>query len=127
MLAKFGDVMHDGQLQEFARTVVEGQHRETVVRAELQALTKGMTRETIPSADIINHAARERIAATKIREIRPGVFLMASRRASQRAFDLLATGADRAGAVQAKLQELVNLALYRAARDAKEQIESNVA
>lgn len=124
MYLKHGDVMRDGRLEELARAAVEGEHRQTVVQAELRALTRGMVQSTIPPASVINDAARTRIAATQIRNVRPGVFLMASRRASRQAFELLAAGTDRAGAVRAKLQELVNLALYREARDAKERVES---
>lgn len=124
MLAKHGDVMRDGRLEELARAAVQGEHRQTVIRAELRALTRDMVRTTIPSADVINGAAQARVAATRIRDIRPGVHLQAARRAGAQAFALLSTGEDRAGAVRGKLQELVNLALYRESRDAKENVES---
>jgi hypothetical protein len=124
MFAKHGDVMRDGRLEDLARAAVNGEHRQTVVQAELKALTRGMVRATIPPAAAINAAAAARIAQTRIRDIRPGIFLQASRQAARRAFELLASGNDRAGAVRAKQQELVNLALYREARDAKERVES---
>lgn len=122
MFAKHGDVARDGRLAEEARRVVHGEHRQRVVFAELAALTKGLQRTMVPSADVINAAARQRIAATRIRDLRPGTFLMAAQRASRLAFDLKER--DRAGAVRAKIQEAINLALYREARDAKERVDT---
>jgi hypothetical protein len=124
MLAKHGDVMRDGRLEELAKAAVAGEHRERVIRAELKALTRGLEESTIPSAAAINAAAKRRVDGSRIRDIRPGVYLMAAQRASRQAFKLMASGEDRAGAVRLKLQELVNLALYRQARDAHERVES---
>lgn len=126
MRATHGDLVLDGRLPEAAQAAVYGEGRQQVIQAELRALTAGMVKGTIPPADVINAAAQQRIADTRIRDVRPGQFLMAARRASQRAFDLLATHADRAGAVQAKQQELINLALYREATKAKEAVDSAV-
>lgn len=126
MRATHGDLVLDGRLPEAAQAAVYGEGRQQVIQAELRALTAGMVKGTIPPADVINAAAQQRIADTRIRDVRPGQFLMAARRASQHAFDLLATHADRAGAVQAKQQELINLALYREATKAKEAVDSAV-
>jgi hypothetical protein len=123
MAAKHGDLMEGGGLRAAAQRVVEGEHHAEVVHAELAALTKGMAATTIPPAETLNHMARERIAQTPNRDLQPQLHLQAARHASQRAFTLLGKG-DRAGAVQAKLQELLNLALYRAARDAQDGLDT---
>jgi hypothetical protein len=139
MLAEYGDVFAEGRLEEEARQIVQGgEHRQQIVAAELEALTRGLERTVagrttltrglargvIPPAAAINEMARKQIAATKIRDLRPGLFLQAARRASQAAYDALAIRHDRAGAVQAKLQELINLALYREARETQDRVES---
>jgi hypothetical protein len=125
MTAEYGDIFTDGRLEAEAAAIVQGgEHRQRIVQAELKALTKGLARSTIPSAAVLNEAARRQVAATKIRDLRPGLHLQAARRASKQAFELMATGQDRAGAVRAKLQELINLALYREARDTLERVES---
>jgi hypothetical protein len=123
MAAKHGDLMEGGGLRAAAQRIVEGEHHAEVVHAELAALTKGMAATTIPPAETLNHMARERIAQTPNRDLQPQLHLQAARHASQRAFTLLGKG-DRAGAVQAKLQELLNLALYRAARDAQDGLDT---
>jgi conjugative element/phage-associated large polyvalent protein len=125
MVERHGDLYREpDRLADEARRIVNGEQRARIVAAELKALTKGMVRQTIPSAAVINRQAERRINAMRIRDVRPGVYLQAAQRASKRAFDQLAAGGDRAGAVQSKLQELINLALYRHARDAKERVEA---
>lgn len=126
MREKHGDLLVDGRLPEQAQQAVYGEGRQQVIHAELKALTAGMVKGTIPPAAVINAAAEARIADMKVRDVRPGQFLMAARRAGQRAFDLLARHEDRVGAVQAKQQELINLALYREATKAQEATESAV-
>jgi hypothetical protein len=119
-------VLLDGRLTDQAQQAVYGEGRQQVMHAELKALTAGMVKGTIPPASVINAMAERRIADTRVRDVRPGQFLMAARRASQRAFDLLSTHQDRAGAVQAKQQELINLALYREATKAQEAVDGAV-
>jgi hypothetical protein len=123
MRQKHGDLLVDGRLPEKAQEAVFGESRQQVIHAELKALTAGMVKGAIPPTSVINAAAERRIADTRIRDVRPGQFLMAARRASQRAFDLLSTHQDRVGAVQAKQQELINLALYREATKAQDAVE----
>lgn len=119
MVAKYGDIQKDGRLAEAAEAAVFS-HRETVIRAELTALTQGIAAGVIPPADVVTQAAQARIANTRLRDLQPGVHLMAAQRASRKAFDLVATATDRVGAVQAKQQELFALALYREAMAAKD-------
>lgn len=124
MTAAHGDPLDAVQLRELAQRAVTGEHREAIIRAELKALSKGMQAATIPPADVLRAMAEQHIGGTRVRDLKPGAFLMAAQRASQKAFDLLSTNEDRAGAVQAKQQELVALARYREAIKAKDFTES---
>jgi hypothetical protein len=120
MREKHGDVLLDGiELQDLAEQAVH-EHRAEVIAAELKALTQGMVGSTIPSHAALRAAAAARIAQTKVRDLKPGLFLQAAQRASRQAFDAFAKN-DRAGAVRAKQQELASLALFRAAGDAKDR------
>jgi hypothetical protein len=123
MRQKHGDLLLDGMtLRETAEGAVHAQ-RASVIAAELAALTQGMAEATIPRPDQVRTAAAQQIARTVVRDLKPGLFLQASVRASRQAFDAFAAN-DRAGAVRAKQRELFSLALYRAARDAREQAEA---
>jgi hypothetical protein len=88
--------------------------------AEVRSLSRG-----IPSQSAIRDAARTRIQATRIIDLEPARFWAASRRAAQQALERSARQ-DFAGAVQAKTQELINLALYRESERAKEDVENRV-
>jgi len=79
----------------------------------------------IPPADAVREAARVRIAGTKVRELRPDVFWSASRRAAQKAIDSAARQ-DFEGAIVAKGQELINLALFKEANRVKAEIDKRV-
>jgi hypothetical protein len=122
MVAKHGDLVLDGRLAERAQAAVMD-HRQAVVQTELRALATTMA-GTIPSAQVLKVEAQKRIAGTKVRDLRAGSFLAAATRASQRAFDLLNTNQDRQGAILAKQQELLNLALYREATAVRDEIDA---
>lgn len=79
----------------------------------------------IPPMEVINENAKARIAAMKIGSINPSIFWSASRRAGQQAIERAARQ-DFEGAIQAKQQELVNLALYREAERALEDVKTRV-
>ncbi len=125
MLAKFGDIMTDDtQMAVEAEDAVYGTHREKVVKAELKALTAAIAEATVLPTASLKFAAAKRIAALKVRDLRPGLFLVAAQRASKRAFDLKET--DRVAAVRAKQDELLNLAYFREAMRVKDQVEKRV-
>jgi hypothetical protein len=79
----------------------------------------------IPPQQVITHSARTRIAATRIRDLRPQVFWSASRRAAQSALESAARQ-DFEAAIVFKQQELLNLALYREAAKALEDADARV-
>jgi hypothetical protein len=123
MQQKHGDMLLDGTLPAKAEAAVFGVGRQRVVEAELKALTSELVRGTIPPREAIRAHAEERIRGTRIRDLKPGLFLAAAQRASAKAFELLSQGRDRVGAVQAKQQELVNLTLYREAMKALDEVQ----
>lgn len=77
-----------------------------------------------PAAELRQHA-RQTIATMRIRDIRPAPFWSASRRAAQKAV-ALAARQDIDGAIVAKQQELINLALYREAMQVLEDVDKRV-
>lgn len=125
MTAKYGDLLIDGRLADKATEAVNNYGRQRVIEAELKALNKGLSAGVIPPADVVKRIAEQTIARTKVRELRPGLHLVAAERASRKAFELKDT--DRVAAMQAKRQELLSHALYREATRVKDLIESRVA
>jgi hypothetical protein len=100
--------------------------RLTAEVSDLKAKTRGgaaTIRAGIPPASVLRAVAAERVAAMRVRAIRPAEFWSASRRAAQEAV-AHAARQDFARAITAKQQELINLALYRAAQDAKTLAET---
>jgi ribosomal protein S18 acetylase RimI-like enzyme len=79
----------------------------------------------IPPAAVLKENAEARIAGLPIRGIKAEAFWSASRRAAQQAIDRAARQ-DFDGAIIAKQQELINLALYRAAERVQEDLEDRV-
>ena len=138
MLERHGDMRLDGSLAEAAAEAVNDVGRVEIVRAELAALEAGIvsgtrtaarqvTQKVLPPAAVVNEAARKRIAGLTRRELKPGLFLQAAQRASRQAFTLLAQNVDRAAAVDAKYQELINLALYREALRVRDKVDKDLA
>src|SRR6185503_2995958 len=96
--------------------------------AELKALAKSGPRviaDAIPPHALITEAARARIAATALGQIRPQVFWSAARKASQTAIDAAARQ-DFDAAILAQQQQLLNLALFKAATNALAEMEQGV-
>ncbi len=79
----------------------------------------------IPPQSAIRDVARTRIAATRIIDLEPGQFFAAARRAAKQALERAARQ-DFAGAVQAKTQELIALAMYREAEAARADVNRRV-
>jgi len=119
---RHGDLrLEPAPLREAAEAAVTD-GRFAVVAEELRLLSaKAAVQATVPPADVLRASAATRIARTTVRELRPGLFLVAAQQASRRAFETAAAG-DLAGAVPHKQRELFALALYRAAREAKDQV-----
>jgi hypothetical protein len=123
MRETYGDMLTDGTLADEARAAVQNEERTKVIHAELRALNKGIEGAVIPQPAQITAIAQGRIAQMRVREIQPHTYLLAARRAAQRAFEALSVHNDRVEAVRAKQQELMNHALYREATAAREEVE----
>lgn len=88
----------------------------TTTVQDLKAKARGgaaTIRRALPSAATLKAAAEARVARTKLRDLKPALFWSAARQAAKRAVSLAATQ-DLVGAIDAKTQELVNLANHRA-------------
>jgi hypothetical protein len=126
MIQQHGDALLDGTLGEAAQEAVYGEQRSKVVQAELKALTKAQ-QGTVPSAAALRADARAFLATQRVSAVSAGRYLVAAQRASQKAAKLLLEGGSRTEAIQAKQDELVALARYREARDARQRVDTHVA
>lgn len=94
----------------------------------LKAYVRGgarQMREGMPTEDAVRAAARKVIAGLPVKSIKPATYWVASRKASQLAVEAAATG-NYSRAILLKGQEMLNLALYRTATDALEDVEKRV-
>jgi len=119
MQQKHGDMLSEQTpVREAAAAAVHAE-RFDLVTEELRLLSaKTAAAGAWRGADTVRASAETTIARTKIRDLRPGLYLQAATRHSRTALEAMAAD-DHTGAARAKQQELVALALYRAARDAK--------
>lgn len=149
MRTKYGDILLDGSLHDKAKQAVMTAGRSEVIETELKALAK-KRREVqqakasiskyvnaerraqienfqrfIPKVDAVRYIAERRVAAMKVRDLRPQSFFLASRRASKAATEAaLAQNFD--AALAAKQQELFAVEMYRASTAALDEIETAV-
>lgn len=149
MRERHGDPLVDGNVADLARAAVHNEERSAVIEAELKALNKlraassiavqqarkagkaeqrqgvAMLRSpaTIPPLATISRIARGMVSQMKARDIRPGQYLVAARKASQAA-TVAAGEQDFNRAIANKQRELLNVELYRAATKAREEVES---
>lgn len=149
MRERHGDPLVDGNVADLARAAVHNEERSAVIEAELKALNKlraassiavqqarktgkaeqrqgvAMLRSpaTIPPLATISRIARGMIAQMRARDIRPGQYLAAARKASQAA-TVAAGEQDFNRAIANKQRELLNVELYRAATKAREEVEA---
>jgi hypothetical protein len=147
MATEFGDMRMDGTIGDEAMLAVHNSERATVIAAELKAIKRlqrqvrpvvaGMRRaeaaerraglDMVASA-IEDPAAFQRAAAGRIgqmmaRDISPGKYLLAERRASKAAFDAIKKK-DYAAAATEKQRELLNHHMYVEAMKAQRQLDT---
>ena len=148
MLAKYGDMRTDGSLADAAKSAVASNYRETVIQAELQAIAAlqraaaptlqalgANAREaqrqgasllrSIPDLNVFRRIAAGRIAQSAVRDILPGQWLQAARKASRNAQAALLKQ-DYATAGVEKQRELFGLEMYRQSIQARDQNQANV-
>ena len=149
MQDRYGDMRFDGSIAEAARAAVMNEHQEKVIAAEIRALNakarevqpfvkaaedqakaeqkqgRENMKTLIPPMNDVRKLAKEIIAKTIIKKLRPYDYFLTAQRASKEA----TAAADKHEYLRAglmKQRELMNLALYREALKAKDQIESIV-
>ena len=122
MLERHGEIASPADMARTADALVANEVRAKFIATELKAL-----KQAVGSASDIAKAAKEvalqTIEAQRVRDIREGRYTAAGTRAARDAEKLLAKG-DMAGAATAKRDQLLNLELTRAAREAKDWVKS---
>lgn len=121
MRQRHPDPMTDGTIADKAMAAVHGDKRADLLVLELNALGKRTGQRPAP-VEVLREAARDAVARTAIKDLRPDRYLSAERRAAREALAAAAKG-DRAGAFTAKQRELLNHELYRAATTARETVD----
>jgi hypothetical protein len=133
MAQLYPGMLDDGTLPERAIRAVHNNHTARLLRIELEHLASqnvGAFNEAVrrvvrrvPSDKFIRSQAEQIISSKRFRDIKPDTFRRAEIAASKDAGSALAKK-DLDAAFLAKQRELLNHELYRAALDAKEEIES---
>jgi hypothetical protein len=118
MLERHGDILNDGTIELEADEALLSEERATLILAELKVLAKG---GSIPKFDkqMIKDFAAENIANLSFRQINPAKHRRAADRAQLEAGRMLEAG-NREGAAQAKLRQLTQFYLEKAAVEAKD-------
>lgn len=149
MRAKHGDMLVDGTMIDAAREAVHNEERVKVIEAELRALAK-LRRESaravaaerqaatgeqqrgvdivsapVPPLSAVRQMAEGRVAASRVRDLTPGVYLTAARKNGQAAIKAAAAG-DYETALALKQRELINVELFRYATRAIEDVRKTV-
>jgi hypothetical protein len=115
MIAKHGDILNDGSIEEEAREAAHNDAQAALLIQELRALNK----KTTVNREYLKAEARDTIAAMNYKEIKPNKFYAAEIRAAQRVATAQTTEEKEAGTIQ----RLANHYLYREAVEVKRRME----
>lgn len=118
MLERHGEVANPEAMSRTADELVQNEVRSRFVATELRALKKA-TGSAKDLANAAKEVAGNTIDSKRIRDINEGQFTAAETRSATQAEKAMAKG-DTQGAAVAKRDQLLNMELARAARDAKE-------
>ena len=124
MRERHGDPMTDGTLAEKAMTAVHGNKRVQLLEREGDILAK-LTGQPAPERRVLKAIAERRVAAKTARQLRPHEYLSAERRAAREVVKAVKKG-NYAAAMVANRQQAVNVALYSASINAREQFDKNL-
>lgn len=132
MRAEHGDLLASPDLPKQAVEAVHNAKRSQLLRTELAYLVehrwpeaKGMLQHLarrLPTLDDVRAQAEATVADKRMRDITPSAYQRAGMRANREAMDAFTRG-DIQGAFEAKQRELLNNELYRAAADARDQVD----
>lgn len=123
MLEKHGDILTDGTIADEAVAAMHNDERANILRTELQALNRELSKDILPPVTVFRDAARGLIGQTAVRDLRPHGYLLAEKKAAREAFAAMGEGR-RLDAFQAKKRELLNHYLYREATAAQEEADA---
>jgi len=121
-----GDPLNDGTMEEEALNAVHEKRRAALLATEASQLAKLAGTKALWTREGIEAYANDTIRDARASKLRPGAYLRAERKAGIDAQRALLKG-DHATALDAKLLQSVNFALYRSALDAQESIEKGEA
>jgi hypothetical protein len=120
------------ELQEEAMKAVHTEKRAQLLQKELQwlasnelATVKGLVRRLsrrIPLLDAVREQAQQIVRSKTVRDINPRLYQVAEQKSAKLAMDLFLKG-DIESAFDEKQRQLLNFELYRAASDAREQVD----
>jgi len=119
MLDRHGDILNDGSIQREADEALQNEEQGKLILAELKALNRRVNVDRINLSDM----AKRKISELSYREINTQRYRAAELRAAQEAARMLAEG-NTQGAADAKMRQLMNHYLARAALEARTAIES---
>lgn len=123
MLARHGDILNDGTIGEEAMAAINELRRSEVLMAEIRSLVRKAGATTLVwSPEEMEAWAVAQISSRRLEMVRPHVYAAAEGKAGRDALKALVKD-DFQGALDAKFRQLLNQHLYRAARDAREDIE----
>jgi len=127
MVARHGDILNDGTIGDEAVAAINDLRRSEVLMAEVRALIRkaGAVTAIWTPAEMQAWAERQ-IAARRLDGIRPNVYRMAEAKAGRDALKALVKD-DFQAALDAKFRQLLNMHLFRAARDAREDVDKGKA
>jgi len=145
LLQEHGDMRFDGRAVAKAEEAIHGSERAKLLMLELEALHKLQRTakpivkqadkadreqakavvQSIPPIEIFRDVAAKTIAAMKVRDINPKLYLRAARKASKEAFEALGKK-DYGLAASLKQKELLNNELFVEASKAKTEIDKIV-
>ena len=124
MLVRYGDINSQEALSEAVNAALSNKAHIKFVHSEYNELAKRTGNKRILARDAKAYAIRH-ISSKLVRDIRPNDYLIAERRAGRLAFSAFAKG-DLDKALAYKRDQVLNVHLYREARDAKEKSEKAV-
>lgn len=121
MLERHGEIATPQDMAREADAAVANEVRAQFVARELKAVKQaaGSAREIAKAA---KEVAEQMVDAQRVRDIREGKYSAAATRAAREAEKLMAKG-DTQGAAMSKRDQLLNLELHRASRDAREWVK----
>ena len=129
MQARYGDLLErKSELAEEAAKVVSSQRRVSILMSELAALRRSLKAgeylegQKLITPGALKAKAQELIARTKVALLQPHVYMRNYQKYGEEAFRQLDAG-NEIKAYEAKREQLWNLIMYRAARDAQKKAD----